>query len=280
MTTTQSASWQENLSQLSREFESIDRFASSSREDYESVAPNRGSSSSSEEMMTADTVKDKPVSKVKVAKKARVSKRDAKVLIYLHQVLQSQKEDEIAAAQGKAIIKIDSDRYVAKPNSLSHHLYAILLAAGKDGIHINDIIDRLEQSGYQLRSQYHKYSHIHSALRRSSYMVLRMGRGKFRLRNGFIPLVRMQPDSEKTLTNSKAATIAKIPTLTDIAKHVVEQCGDEPKLTPRTVWVIMQQMNFHCNLDYLLARMRACGLVRQGKIVRPLRSDSSVVMVD
>jgi hypothetical protein len=279
MTTTQSASWQENLSQLSSEFESIDRFASSSHEDYESVIPNRGSSSS-EEMMTADTVKDKPVSKVKVGKKSRVSKRDAKVLMYLYQVLQSQKEDEIAAAQGKAIIKIDADRYVAKPNSLSHHLYAILLAAGKDGIHINDIIARLEQSGYQLRSQYHKYSHIHSALRRASYMVLRMGRGKFRLRNGFIPSVRMQPTSAAPITNSKTETSTKIPTLADIAKHVVEQCGDEPNLTPRTVWVIMQQMNFHCNLDYLLARMRACGLVRQGKIVRPLRAGSSVVMID
>jgi hypothetical protein len=236
--------WQESLSQIDNDY--IHHSNQDSSFDDEPEAP------AEEPVVEMET-------KTKVKRSFSISKRDMRVLLYLRQVLQAHNEDEEAQKRSKLITKVEAVKFTQKPNSLSQHLHDLLLPAGKTGLHINDIIEGIEKAGYNLQSKYHKYSQVNSALRRHGYMVLRIGRGTFRLRDGFLNKKQVKQPVKQVITSSNLL-VNKVPKLIDIAKYVIVECQDHD-LTPQKVWYIMSQMGYNCSLRYLNNKMREHNIV-------------------
>jgi hypothetical protein len=244
--------WQESLSHLDRDYDHLD----------DEVAHfDHGAS----EVERPKAMAIKAPAKTNKPRPA-ISNRDFRVLLYLHQVLQSQREDEEAEKRSKTITKLEPAKFAPKNNSISVLLKQILLPTGKEGMHINDIIVQLERLGHHMHSQYHKYSQVHSALRRNSYMVIKIGKGKFRLRDGFLP----QSPIQKVVASSSTTKKNNVPNLIDVAKYVIAECSDDPTLDTQKVWSIMDGMGYDCNYKYLQTKMREHKIVLKPKFKRPL----------
>jgi len=224
--------WKTTLAELDHEYEQ-----------YANRVPSNDLPEPSEEVpMTA-------IKSVKAAtkKKAAVSKRDVHLLMMLHQLIVNHEEAEETERRSKDISTVEPQKFSPKPNSFSHHVHAVVKNAGKEGIHINNIIAGIEQAGYPLRSQYHKYSQVRAELSRNGYMYVKVKPAVFRLRNGFAAEAR----PVKTVKVATSKNDNKVPALKDIILSIKDKYKAK-KPSAQQVWFIMLKMGYSCSQKYVM----------------------------
>lgn len=213
-----------------------------------------------------------PTVSAKSSTRPLVSKRDLRVLLLVRQILLQHDRDESSAGRVQQVVRIDPAGLRHNPNSLPNRVYEIVRQAGMEGIHITDILARLEQLKQSPRSEHHRYQIVRKALTQNSAVICRSGKGRFRLRNGLLPGQRV------ATTARKAPVVAdsKLPSLIDIARKQIEKFRDHPlaPLSARQVWGILMRMGYRCSYDYLRQALIRAG-IRTPRLARKIIPDES-----
>jgi hypothetical protein len=140
------------------------------------------------------------------------------------------------------ITKADVQEFILDPNSIEAKIKYIL-ENENNGLHLKEIIFKLEQIGWHSNSEYHKYSSAHKLLTKYSYMVEKCGKAKFRIRDGMKYVQQPKPvyqpkikvDDNKLCSTSKAVF------------DVVSRFSNEAGITCKELTYIMHQLGYHCS---------------------------------
>lgn len=193
---------------------------------------------------TKETPKEDDAGKLRL-----LSKKDARILLSVREMIVSHMQREEQARRSSVITVINPDQFRIAPNSIES-LIAQALRGNDAGLHINDIIPRLEALGWRTTSVHHKYTEVYRAIRRHYYMFEKLGRAKFRLREAFA-----QRPAEPRSPRQSNPTSKKLTTIKDIAIGVVQKFGDAAS-SPSIVWAIMLRMGYDCSYSSVYKAMQ------------------------
>ena len=174
-----------------------------------------------------------------------IGKDDADFLVSIRNFLYSYAKREEEIKKCKRITVINKDQFNIDPDSIEALIGRILQNEEK-GLHITDIITKLEQLGWQTTSTYHKYNAVYRAINKHYYMFEKMGKAMFRLRNAF----SNRPVDKTPISHSE---LSKEPlTIKDVVVEIFKTFSTSEGLYPSLVWSVMRKMGY----DYSYSAIR------------------------
>lgn len=152
---------------------------------------------------------------------------------YIQWLLDQDKKHEEERKRATTITKIECS--IDERSLMSHVIKA--LSSEKDGLHINAIIDKVEQLGYRFKSKYHTYSRVYSIFSNNPSIFMKRGRATFRLRNGLLGTFKEErkPAAQRVAADHQSI----IPTKRDIIVDIMTEQGLND---PREVYYTMMSM--------------------------------------
>src|ERR1700722_3442634 len=192
--------------------------------------------------------------------KRLLTKKDARILLEVRDMISFHLNREERLRRSNAITVIDPDQFQISPTSIESYI-AKVLRGNDDGLHLSEIIERLEQIGWKTTSVHHKYAKVNSAIRRHYYMFDKVGKAKFRLRAAFEP----RPIERTTAAHQSDPNKDKLITIKDIVVGVVQKFYAPPGLYPSVVYAILQRMGYNCSYSAVYKAMQdESKFVREG----------------
>jgi hypothetical protein len=147
---------------------------------------------------------------------------------------------------------------VAINNSSTEALILKALSNIQDGLHINDIIIRLEKLGWVSESKYHKYDLVRKTLSDNYFMFQRIAPATFKLREGFRgrPPEKTQPViRHKTKSN-------KLTSLEDIVVWCAKK--QNSNTYPGSVYYALRQCGYRCAYTSIYKIMQGKNFIKKG----------------
>lgn len=164
------------------------------------------------------------------------------------------------------IREVDQANYVVRSTSIESYLLRALYAT-EEGLHINDIIARIEVLGWASTSKYHKYAQVYSALNKNYFMFMRVSKGKFKLREGFRgrkPAKLQQPQPAQNQGQAKLITIK------DIVYDISKLYQDDSGIYPSRAHDIMKHIGYSCHYSSVYRAMQTDLFTRDGFWYKPV----------
>lgn len=190
--------------------------------------------------------------------------KDLRRLIFARELLRRQAEIEEEKSRAQDLREVDQTNYVVNPTSIEAYLLRVLVPT-EESLHINDIIERIEALGWVSTSKYHKYSRVHSALRKNYFMFMKVGKAEFKLREGF----RGRKPEKIVRIVAQENEPAKLITIKDIVYDVSKTYQDAEGTYPSRVHNIMKRIGYKCNYSSVYRAMQSDLFTRDGFWYKP-----------
>lgn len=206
-----------------------------------------------------------PLSKKESSKKEEpkpvhisMKRRDMKILLAVREHLRSRVREAEQKKRALDIKEVDQAAHVLNPSSIEARIVKALSATGEP-THINNIIDHMETHGWVSSSKYHKYAQVYRAIRDNYYMIMKVGKATFRLRNGF---TGQKPD--RPAPQIKEEKEQKLTTLLDVIIDVASTYRGDHGIYPARVHLIMNTIGYNCAYSTVHRAMQGDMFERNG----------------
>lgn len=206
--------------------------------------------------------------------KSLLKRKDIKILLVVRELLRRQARSAEQKVRAQTIKQVNKADFLLPPTSIESYLHRVLLTT-EEPMHIKDIIPQAEALGWETAPIDHKYAQVYRAMRLNDYMFLRVGKNKFRLRDGFR---NKQPDKiERKITDRERFAPNYVPTLLDLIVGITKRYSSPRGIYPARVHYIMNCMGANAPCYSTIYRTMQCEtFVRDGQWYKlnDTRSDS------